>query len=99
VTFRIDQPQGQCRTLLNDPGNRVLQLDVETFLVNNTLEHTDKMSMAVALEVRMPYLDSRFAERSPRIPFRYKLRGSEAARTQWRDVSWLNSVPLSSAPA
>ena len=62
--------------------NRALKLDVEIFLANNILEHTDKMSMAVALKVRVPYLTSRFVLRSLCIPFRYKLRGSEAARTQ-----------------
>jgi asparagine synthase (glutamine-hydrolysing) len=58
-----------------DLGNRVLHLDVQTFLVDNLLEYTDKMSMASALEVRVPYLDYRFVERSLRVPFRYKLRG------------------------
>jgi asparagine synthase (glutamine-hydrolysing) len=58
---------------LEDLGNQVLQLDVQTFLVDNLLEYTDKMSMAVALEVRVPFLDFRFVERSLRIPFRHKL--------------------------
>jgi asparagine synthase (glutamine-hydrolysing) len=60
---------------LSDIGNRVLHVDVQTFLVDNILEYTDKMSMASALEVRVPYLDPRFVERSLRTPFRYKLRG------------------------
>jgi asparagine synthase (glutamine-hydrolysing) len=33
------------------------------------------MSMAVSLEVRVPYLDYRFVERSLRVPFEHKLRG------------------------
>ena len=60
---------------LSDPGNRVLHVDVQTFLVDNILEYTDKMSMASALEVRVPYLDPRFVQRSLRTPFRHKLRG------------------------
>jgi len=60
-----------------DLGNRVLHLDVNTFLVDNILEYTDKMSMATALEVRVPYLDYRFVERSLNVPFRYKLRGGQ----------------------
>ncbi len=48
---------------------------MQTFLVANRLEYTDKMSMASALEVRVPYLDYRFVERSLKVPFRYKLRG------------------------
>jgi asparagine synthase (glutamine-hydrolysing) len=63
-------------TRLEDTGNRVLHVDVQTFLPDNILEYTDKMSMATALEVRVPYLDHRFVERSLRVPFCYKLRGS-----------------------
>jgi asparagine synthase (glutamine-hydrolysing) len=61
---------------LPDAGNRVLHVDVQTFLVDNILEYTDKMSMASALEVRVPYLDPRFVQRSLRIPFRHKLCGA-----------------------
>ena len=60
---------------MSDPGNRVLHVDVQTFLVDNILEYTDKMSMASALEVRVPYLDPRFVQRSLKTPFRHKLRG------------------------
>ncbi len=60
---------------LSDPGNRVLHLDIETFLVDNILEYTDKMSMAVGLEVRVPFLDHRVVEHSLGIPFGRKLRG------------------------
>jgi asparagine synthase (glutamine-hydrolysing) len=63
---------------LADFGNRVLHLDVQTFLPNNVLEYTDKMSMAVGLEVRVPYLDYRVVEHSLAIPFRDKLRGGKS---------------------
>jgi len=63
-----------------DEDNRLLHVDVQTFLVNNLLEYTDKMSMAVALEVRVPYLDHRFVELSLNIPFNYKLRNGH---TKW----------------
>jgi asparagine synthase (glutamine-hydrolysing) len=62
-------------SVLPDPGNRLLHLDLRTFLVDNILEYTDKMSMAVGLEVRVPYLDSRLVEHSFSIPFAGKLRG------------------------
>lgn len=61
---------------LEDFGNRVLDVDMQTFLLDNILEYTDKMSMAVSLEVRVPYLDRRVVEHSLRIPFHKKLRGS-----------------------
>ncbi|MGA9995585.1 MAG: asparagine synthase (glutamine-hydrolyzing) [Pyrinomonadaceae bacterium] len=60
---------------VSDLGNSVLYLDVQTFLPDNILEYTDKMSMAVSLEVRVPYLDYRFVEHSLQIPFAEKLNG------------------------
>lgn len=63
---------------LADFGNRVLHLDLQTFLPDNLLEYTDKMSMAVGLEVRVPYLDYRVVEHSLAIPFHDKLRGGKS---------------------
>ena len=54
--------------------NRVLQLDTKTFLADNVLEYTDRMSMATALEVRVPLLDSGFVEMGLNTPFAYKIR-------------------------
>ncbi|MEP7337868.1 MAG: asparagine synthase (glutamine-hydrolyzing) [Acidobacteriota bacterium] len=56
-----------------DDGNRFSYLDVETFLPDNLLEYSDKMSMAWALELRVPYLDPRVVELAFRIPFAMKL--------------------------
>jgi asparagine synthase (glutamine-hydrolysing) len=47
---------------------------VQSFLLDNVLEYTDKMSMALALEVRVPLLDHRFVELSLNVPFAHKLR-------------------------
>ena len=58
-----------------DADNRVLQLDVKTFLADNVLEYTDRMSMATALEVRVPLLDAGFVELGLNTPFAYKIRG------------------------
>ena len=65
---------------LDDFGNRVLHLDVQTFLPGNILEYTDKMSMAASLEVRVPYLDHRVVEHSLSFPFRHKLRRGRGKR-------------------
>jgi asparagine synthase (glutamine-hydrolysing) len=59
-----------------DDGNRFSWLDVETFLPDNLLEYSDKMSMAWALELRVPYLDPRVVELAFRIPFKFKLNGA-----------------------
>ena len=63
-----------------DDGNRFSFLDVETFLPDNLLEYSDKMSMAWALELRVPFLDPRVVELAFQIPFSMKLNrtGSKA---------------------
>jgi len=57
-------------------GNRFSYLDVETFLPDNLLEYSDKMSMAWALELRVPYLDPRLVELAFGIPFKFKLNSA-----------------------
>jgi asparagine synthase (glutamine-hydrolysing) len=74
---------------LREHGNRVLHLDVQTFLVDNLLEYTDKMSMAVGLEVRVPFLDTRVVEHGLNLPFAWKLRGGTGKailRDTFRDL-------------
>ena len=34
------------QSLLHDEDNRILEMDLKTFLVDNILEYTDRMSMA-----------------------------------------------------
>ena len=64
---------------LQEDGNRFSYLDTETFHPDNLLEYSDKMSMAWALELRVPFLDPRMVEFAFRIPFAEKLnrRGSK----------------------
>jgi asparagine synthase (glutamine-hydrolysing) len=61
-------------------GNSVLLADLQTFLSDNVLEYTDKMSMAVGLEVRLPYLDHRVVEHAFALPFDYKLKSGNSKR-------------------
>jgi asparagine synthase (glutamine-hydrolysing) len=63
------------RSSFPDHGTRMLDVDVQSFLLDNILEYTDKTSMAVALEARVPLLDHHFVEAALNIPYRYKLRG------------------------
>jgi asparagine synthase (glutamine-hydrolysing) len=58
-----------------DPLNRMLYADLKTSLVDSLLAFTDKMSMAVSLEARVPLLDYRLVELAAKIPPRLKLRG------------------------
>lgn len=58
--------------------NKFLDVDIRTFLPDNILVYTDRMSMAASLEVRVPYLDHRLVEMSLGIPFDKKLRGGQS---------------------
>jgi asparagine synthase (glutamine-hydrolysing) len=58
-----------------DPLNRLLYVDLKTFLPCLNLLTTDKTSMAVNLEVRVPYLNREMIEMTARMPARLKLRG------------------------
>src|SRR5215472_5692856 len=60
---------------LTDDGNRLLHVDLRSFLVDNLLEYSDRASMAASLELRVPLLDHRFVEAALNLPFAYKMRG------------------------
>lgn len=53
---------------------KMLYLELKTFLVDHNLNYTDKMSMAVGVEARVPYLDTDLVRFAQRIPpsFKYK---------------------------
>ena len=50
------------------PLDRMLALDVETYLVDNLLVRGDKMTMAASIEGRMPLLDHDLAEYAALLP-------------------------------
>lgn len=52
--------------------DRLMYLDIKTYLVGDILTKVDRMSMANSLEVRVPLLDHRFVELAMRIPARLK---------------------------
>ena len=57
--------------------DQMLALEQRFFLADHNLNYTDKMSMAVGLEVRVPLLDKELTEFAARIPNKYKQRGYE----------------------
>ncbi len=74
---------------LADLPTRVQYLDMHTFLADNILEYTDKSSMAVSLEVRVPFLDRRIVEWSLRLPWAWKIRNGISKyvlRAAFRDL-------------
>ena len=54
---------------------RLLALEQRFFLTDHNLTYTDKMSMAVGVEVRVPFLDLDLVEFAAHIPSYYKQRG------------------------
>lgn len=63
------------RVAAEDPLNQLLYLDLKTFLPCLNLTYTDKTSMAVALEARVPFLDHEFVALAGRMPPELKLKG------------------------
>ena len=68
--------------LIRLPGNvhrleRMLAIEQRFFLVDHNLTYTDKMSMAVGVEVRVPFLDPDLVEFAAQIPPHFKQRGRQ----------------------
>ncbi|HZB46431.1 MAG TPA: asparagine synthase (glutamine-hydrolyzing), partial [Pyrinomonadaceae bacterium] len=57
------------------PLNRLLYVDLKTFLPCLNLDYTDKTAMATTLEVRVPFLNVEMVELAARMPPALKLRG------------------------
>lgn len=57
------------------PLNRLLYVDLKTFLPCLNLAYTDKTSMAANLEVRVPFLNHELMELAARMPTDLKVRG------------------------
>ncbi len=58
------------------PLDRMLAIDVESYLPYDLLVKMDIATMANSLEARSPFLDHRVMEFCARLPTRYKLRGT-----------------------
>jgi asparagine synthase (glutamine-hydrolysing) len=58
-----------------DPINRMLCIDLQSYMVDDLLTVADRTSMAVSLEVRVPYLDHSLVEFMAGVPGALKIRG------------------------
>ncbi|NCC05061.1 MAG: asparagine synthase (glutamine-hydrolyzing) [Proteobacteria bacterium] len=70
LDFLADMPADR------SPLDRMLALEQRFFLADHNLTYTDKMSMAVGVEVRVPFLDLEFIELAAKIPVHFKQRGA-----------------------
>ncbi|MDH3224236.1 MAG: asparagine synthase C-terminal domain-containing protein, partial [Gemmatimonadota bacterium] len=69
--------------------DRVLQLNFDTYLVDDLLTKVDRCSMAHGLEVRSPFLDTALMSFAARIPDRYRAPGGRlkwALRRAFKDL-------------
>jgi asparagine synthase (glutamine-hydrolysing) len=64
-----------------DPLRRLMDVDLATQLPEDLLMLTDKMSMAVSLECRVPLLDQRLVRLAARLPGKLRIRGGELKHT------------------
>jgi len=58
-----------------DLVNRVLSLDLHTYMIDDLLTVADRTSMAVSLELRVPFLDHPLVEFMAGVPGAMKIRG------------------------
>lgn len=56
-----------------DATTRMQIIDINTWLIGDILQKSDKMSMANSLEVRVPFLDKKVMELASSIPTKYKI--------------------------
>ena len=87
---RYDAMAAAFRTATGDDAlNRMMVVDAETQLPDDLLMLTDKMSMAVSLECRVPLLDHELVELAARMPEEVKVRDGRlkhAMKTALADV-------------
>ncbi len=66
----------------DDLLDKIMYFDLKTSLPEQLLMLSDKMTMAVSLEGRVPYLDYRVVEYAARIPSHLKIRGFKLRHIQ-----------------
>lgn len=74
--FGYDELQAECRL----EEERMLRFDLMSWLPENTLMKSDKMSMAHSIEMRLPYLDHQLVELGVALPVAYKVERAQMKR-------------------
>lgn len=60
--------------------DRMFYVDIKTFLADSILPKVDRMTMAVGLEARTPWLDYRLVELGAQVPSSWKVTGFDTKR-------------------
>lgn len=81
-----------------DHLNRIMYVDVKTWLADTFLEKVDKASMACSLEGRLPFLDHRLVELAFQIPGKHKIQGRTTKRILKQAVKSLVPPEVLSKP-
>lgn len=73
-------------TIDKDFTNQMMIADIKTWLPDESLVRSDKLTMAHALEERVPILDHQLVELAMRIPSKYKIDSRRLGKKIWRDA-------------
>ena len=60
-------------SISSDYLSKMMELDIQTFMVDDVLTKVDRASMATSLEVRVPIIDHEFFELASSIPTKFKI--------------------------
>ncbi len=86
------------RTATAKTLDRLLALNIDTYLVDDLLVKMDRTSMAHSLEVRSPFLDTELVEFAARLPPALKARGLSLKRVLKRAVADLLPAEILDRP-
>lgn len=80
-------------TQISDAEKHFMNIDRQSWLVDESLLRSDKMTMAAGLEERVPILDYRLVELANRIPtsWKFKVNGRRPSEFQGKEI-WIDAV-------